>query len=80
MKRRVLYLSVGKPGDSYYEHSPEYDTLAALYKERGEWIDKHDTKLISILSKFINEQRASQSLALFLFKKLHTTITNWINQ
>ena len=55
MKIRVLYLSVSKPGDTNYEHSPEFDSFDALCKEYGKWIDEHDTKLISILSKFINE-------------------------
>lgn len=64
MKKRVLYLSVSKPGDTHFEHSPEFDTFAQLAQEYGSWIDQHDTKLISILSKFINVQRASQSLAL----------------
>ena len=80
MKRRVFYLSVIKPGDANYEHSPEFDSFDALCKEYGKWIDEHDTKLISILSKFINEQRASQQLALYLSIKHHTTIINWINQ
>ena len=54
MKKRVLYLSVSKPGDTHFEHSPEFDSFKELAKEYGEWIDQHDTKLISILSKFIN--------------------------
>ena len=54
MKKRVLYLSVSKPGDTHFEHSPEFDTFAQLAQEYGSWIDQHDTKLISILNKFIN--------------------------
>ena len=59
MKKRVLYLSVSKPGDAHFEHSPEFDTFAQLAQEYGAWIDQHDTKLISILSKFVNVQRAN---------------------
>lgn len=80
MKKRVLYLSVSRPGDAHYEHSPEFDSFKELAKEYGEWIDSHDTKLISILSKFVNVQRASQSLALSHLENILTTIINCINQ
>lgn len=55
MLKRVFYISVHKRYGGY-DDSPEYDTLKELYDKRGEWIDKQESKLISILSKFVNIQ------------------------
>ena len=54
MLKRVFYMSIRRPHGGY-EDSPEFDTLTDLVKEYGEWIDKQESRLVSILSKFVNK-------------------------